>query len=46
MVGKTVYQSETRKNIERIDMSGFAKGVYLLRMTNKEQTAVKRIVLQ
>lgn len=46
MVGKTVYQSETRKNIERIDMSGFAKGVYLLRMTNKEQTSVKRIVLQ
>ena len=42
--GQAIYAKETKNNFEKIDLSGHANGVYLLRVVNEKGTMTQQII--
>ena len=50
VMGKLIYKKEykiiTYSSVEQVDLSQYPKGIYFVRFRNKNQTQVKKIILQ
>ena len=44
--GQTIYNANIEDYLVRIDLSGFAKGIYMMQIETKGGQAVKRIVVE
>lgn len=44
--GTTVYQNQFNSNKYQIDLSNYPKGIYLLKISNENETYVKKILKQ
>ncbi|WP_046745322.1 T9SS type A sorting domain-containing protein [Kordia zhangzhouensis] len=46
ITGKTVYTKNTTSTVETLNLSKYAKGIYFLKIENKERTVTKKLIIE
>ena len=46
IAGQVVVQKEFRSSLEKVDLSGLAKGIYLIKVNNQKFSQTEKLIIQ